>query len=333
MKISNETKVGALTAIAITLMILGFNYLKGRSLFKTGNFIYAKYPDAKGLMVSNPVYINGYQVGTVYEIENVDKNVRSISVAIKLKDYYNIPDNSFAEIIKDPLGTPSIDIVLGDSKVGIMSGDSIHTKSSPGLLDAITNKLTPVADQLKITITSLDNVLKNINTVFDPTTKNNLQEVIAHVNSITASLIKSSAAIQAMLNEQSGSITQSVNNINSISKNLADNNNKVTEVLSNVEKTTDHLAKADINGSIAGLKAAAENLNTVLNKVNSKEGSLGLLVNDKALYNNLTNTVRSANILMDDLKTHPKRYVNVSVFGKKDKSTPLSAPLADSTKQ
>ena len=173
MKISNETKVGALTAIAITFMILGFNFLKGRSLFKTGNFIYAKYPNAKGLMVSNPVYINGYQVGNVYEIENVDKTVTSISVAIKLKDYYYIPDNSLAEIIKDPLGTPSIDIALGNSKVGLMSGDSIRTKSSPGLLDAFTSKLTPVADQLKLTITSLDNVLKNINTIFDPTTKNN----------------------------------------------------------------------------------------------------------------------------------------------------------------
>ncbi len=333
MKISNETKVGALTAIAITFMILGFNFLKGRSLFKTGNFIYAKYPNAKGLMVSNPVYINGYQVGNVYEIENVDKTVTSISVAIKLKDYYYIPDNSLAEIIKDPLGTPSIDIALGNSKVGLMSGDSIRTKSSPGLLDAFTSKLTPVADQLKLTITSLDNVLKNINTIFDPTTKNNLQEVIAHVNTITASLIKSSAAIQTMLNDQSGSIAQSVNNINSVSKNLADNNAKVTQVLSNVEKTTDHLATADINGSIAGLKAAAENLNLVLTKVNSKEGSLGLLVNDKVLYTNLTNTVHSANILMDDLRAHPKRYVNVSVFGKKDKTAPLTAPLADSTKK
>jgi phospholipid/cholesterol/gamma-HCH transport system substrate-binding protein len=332
MKISNETKVGALTAIAITLMILGFNYLKGRSLFKTGNFIYAKYPDAKGLMVSNPVYINGFQVGTVYEIENVDKNLRAINVAIKLKDYYNIPDNSVAEIIKDPLGTPSIEIVLGDSKVGIMSGDSVKTKSSPGLFDAFTERLMPVADQLKQTINSLDVVLKNINTVFDPNTKHNLQEVIANINTTTASLVKSSASIQTMLNEQSGSITQSMSNINSISKNLADNNAKVTQVLSNVEKTTDHLAKADIEGSVAGLKVAIQNLNTVLAKVNSKEGSLGLLVNDKVLYSNLTNTIRSANILMDDLRAHPKRYVNVSVFGKKDKTGPLTAPLSDSTK-
>lgn len=332
MKISNETKVGALTAIAITLMVLGFNYLKGRSLFKTGNFIYAKYPDAKGLMVSNPVYINGFQVGSVYDIENTDQNLRNINVAIKLKDNYNIPDNSVAEIIKDPLGTPSVEIGLGDSKLFLKSGDSVHTKSSPGLLDAVTSRLMPIADQLKITIATLDAALKNINSIFDPSTKHNLQDIIANINTTTASLVKSSTAIQSMLNVQSGSITQSLNNINSFTKNLADNNEKVTQVLSNVEKTTHHLSNVDIEGSIANFKNAVENLNTILNKLNSKEGSLGLLVNDKILYNNLTNSIRSANILLDDLRTHPKRYVNISVFGKKDKSSPLTTPVSDSIK-
>lgn len=331
MKISNETKVGALTAVAITLMILGFNYLKGRSLFKTGNFVYAKYPDAKGLMVSNPVYVNGFQVGSVYEIENIDQNLRNISVAVKLKDSYNIPENSVAEIMKDPLGTPSVEITLGDSKKYLASGDTINTRSSPGLFNSFTSRIMPAVDDLKATIETINGVLKNINSVFDPNTKNNIQQVIANINKTTASLVKSSASLEVMLNQENGSITQSLNNVNSFTKNLADNNEKITKVLSNVETTTDHLSKADIAGSVAGLKTAVENLNNVLNKINSKEGSLGLLVNDKVLYTNLTNTVRSANILMDDLRAHPKRYVNISVFGKKDKTGPLKAPLQDST--
>lgn len=332
MKISNETKVGALTAVAITLMILGFNYLKGRSLFKTGNFIYAKYPDAKGLMVSNPVYVNGFQVGSVYEIENIDQNLRNISVAVKLKDNYNIPDNSVAEIMKDPLGTPSVEISLGDSKKYLSSGDTISTRSSPGLFNSFTSRIMPAVDDLKATIETINGVLKNINSVFDPNTKNNIQQVIANINKTTASLVKASASLEVMLNQENGSITQSLNNVNSFTKNLADNNTKVTQVLNNMETTTEHLSKADIAGSVASLKTAVENLNIVLNKLNSKEGSLGLLVNDKVLYNNLTNTVRSANILMDDLRAHPKRYVNISVFGKKDKTGPLKAPLSDSTK-
>jgi phospholipid/cholesterol/gamma-HCH transport system substrate-binding protein len=331
MKISNETKVGALTAVAITLLILGFNFLKGKTLFKTGNFIYAKYTDTKGIMVSNGVFINGFQVGSVYDIENADKNLSAIVVAIKLKDNYNIPANSIASIKENPLGNASITIALGDAATYVKSGDTILTASNAGLLGDVMNKLGPVGDQIKATVGSLDSVLKNINTIFDPATKNNLQEVIANINKTTASLVVSSASIQAMLNQQTGAITASMNNVNSFTKNLADNNDKVTRMLGNVEKTTENLSKADIDGTIAQLKTSIETLNTILGKMSSTDGSLGKLLNDKALYDNLTNTVRSANILMDDLRVHPKRYVNISVFGKKDKTGPLMAPL-DSTK-
>ncbi len=333
MKISNETKVGALTAIAITLLILGFNFLKGKTLFKTGNFIYAKYSDTKGIMVSNAVFINGYQVGSVYEIENADQNLSSIVVAIKLKSDYNIPTNSIATINENPLGSSSIKIALGDAKNYLKTGDTVLTASTAGLLGDVMNKLGPVGDQIKTTVHSLDSVLKNINTIFDPNTKHNLQEVIANINKTTASLVVSSASIQSMLNEQTGAITQSMNNVASFTRNLSDNNEKVNRMLNNMEKTTDNLSKADIAGSVDKLKTTIASLNTILGKIDSKEGSLGKLMNDKALYDNLTNTVRSANILMDDLRVHPKRYINISVFGKKDKSGPLMAPLSDSTQK
>jgi len=332
MKISNETKVGALTAVAITLLILGFNFLKGRSLFKTGNFLVAKYQDTKGIMVSNAVLVNGFQVGNVYEIENEDANLKNILITIKLKGNYNIPDNSVAVINSNPLGAPSISINMGNSKTFLHSGDTLITSSSAGLLGDLSNKLGPIGDAAKASLNSLDTVLRNINSIFDPSTKGNLQSVIANMNRTTASLVMSAASIQALLNQQSGAIAQSMQNVNSFTKNLADNNEKVTKMLSNVEKTTENLSKADIDGSVASLKKAIDNLNGLLDKVSSTDGSLGLLMNDKKLYNNLTNTIRSANILVDDLRVHPKRYVNVSVFGKKDKSKPLMAPL-DSTAQ
>lgn len=333
MKISNETKVGALTAIAITLLILGFNFLKGKTILKTGNYVYAKYTDTKGIMISNPVYINGFQVGAVFDIENSDQNLSSIVVSIKLKDKYNIPINSVATIKENPLGPASIAIALGDGKEYLKAGDTILTASHAGLLGDVINKLGPVGDQIKTTVHSLDSVLKNINTIFDPGTKNNLQQVIANINKTTASLVISSASIQAMLNAQSGAITQSMNHVASFTKNLSDNNEKVTRMVSNVEQTTANLSKADINGTLEKLKTAIANLNSILVKAGSQDGSLGKLLNDKTLYNNLTNTVRSANILMDDLRLHPKRYVNISVFGKKDKSGPLLAPLNDSTQK
>jgi len=333
MKISNETKVGALTAIAITMLILGFNFLKGKTLFKTGNYLHAKYTDSKGIMVSNPVYVNGFQVGSVDDIENLDESLSTIVVTIKLKSNYNIPVNSVATIKDNPLGPASISIALGNAKQYLNVGDTLATASQDGLMGSLMNKLGPVGDQIKLTVQSLDSVLKNINTIFDPNTKNNLQQTIANINKTTASLVVSSASLQAMLNQQTGAVTQSMNNVASFTKNLSDNNEKVTRMIGNVEKTTDNLAKADIAGSVENLKATIAGLNAVVAKLNSQDGSLGKLMNDKTLYNNLTNTVRSANILLDDLRVHPKRYVNVSVFGRKDKSIPLTAPLNDSSIQ
>lgn len=333
MKISNETKVGALTAVAITMLILGFNFLKGKTLFKTGNYLHAKYNDSKGIMISNPVFVNGFQVGSVDDIENLDESLSTIVVTIKLKSNYNIPVNSVATIKENPLGPASIAIVLGDSKQYLHVGDTLTTASQDGLMGSLMSKLGPVGNQIKLTVQSLDSVLKNINTIFDPNTKNNLQQTIANINKTTASLVVSSASLQAMLNQQTGAVTQSMNNVASFTKNLSDNNEKVTRMIGNVEKTTDNLAKADIAGSVENLKATIAGLNAVVAKLNSQDGSLGKLMNDKTLYNNLTNTVRSANILLDDLRVHPKRYVNVSVFGKKDKSIPLTAPLNDTAIQ
>lgn len=333
MKISNETKVGALTAIAITMLILGFNFLKGKTLFKTGNYLHAQYTDSKGIMVSNPVFVNGFQVGSVDDIENLDESLSTIVVTIKLKSNYNIPVNSVATIKENPLGPASISIALGNAKQYLNVGDTLATASQEGLMGSLMSKLGPVGDQIKLTVQSLDSVLKNINTIFDPHTKNNLQQTIANINKTTASLVVSSASLQAMLNQQTGAVTQSMNNVASFTKNLSDNNEKVTRMIGNVEKTTDNLAKADIAGSVENLKATIAGLNAVVAKLNSQDGSLGKLMNDKTLYNNLTNTVRSANILLDDLRVHPKRYVNVSVFGRKDKSIPLTAPLTDSSIQ
>lgn len=333
MKISNETKVGALTSIAIVLLILGFNFLKGKSVFKTGNFIYADFNDTKGIMISNPVLVNGYQVGTVYEIENTDLSLKNIRIGIKLKDAYQIPKNSVAYVDANPLGNSSIVIELGDSKEFLVNHGNVKTYQNAGLLGDLKNSIQPLTTQVTKTVGTLDTVLKNINSIVDSRTKNNLQDVIANINLISVKLLTTATSLEKMLDQQSGSIAKSMNHVNSFTENLAANNNKISTTIGNLETTTNNLSKADLTGTVNNLKTSVEKLNSLLTKLDNKEGSLGLLMNDKTLYNNLTNTVRSANILIDDLKTHPKRYVNISVFGRKDKSVPLNAPLNDSTQK
>ncbi len=327
MKISNETKVGALTTLAITLLILGFNFLKGKSLFKTGNFIYAKVVKTKGIMVSNPVYVNGYQVGAVYELEAQSKEIDTIIVAIKLNQEVNIPDNSLASIVDNPLGTPKIDISKGNSKTYLKNHDTIPTLDSPGMLAEVTQQLTPVVEQVKTTLRTLDTVLTNINGVFDPYTKNNLQDVVANFSRISSSLVVSSATIQKMLDQQNGSLAKSLDNVNRFTGNLASNNDKVTGILTNFQNTSNNLAQADINGTVNSLRQTVERLNATIGKLDSKDGTMGKLLNDTQMYDNLASTTRSLNILMDDIRVNPKRYVSISVFGGKSKSQYLTSPL------
>lgn len=331
MKVSNETKIGALTAITVVLLILGFNFLKGKSLFKTGNFLYARYSDAKKLNTSDPVYINGYQVGSVYSTETKDNDLSNIIVSIKLNASYKIPINSVASIESNPLGGNGVSIKLGNSPQMANSGDTILSNNNGGLLESLSGKIAPVADQLKTTLASLDSVLRNVNTVLDPTTKGNLQGVVTNLGKATANMVTSTASLQTLLNTETGALAVSLDSVSSFTRNLAANNAKITSVLTNIDSTTAHLSRADIEGIANNFKASAAKLNELIEKAGSSNSSIGALVNGKELYNNINNSVRSLNILMDDLRVHPKRYVNISVFGKKEKGNYLTQPLADST--
>jgi len=331
MKVSNETKIGALTAVTVVLLILGFNFLKGKSLFKTGNFLYAKYTDAKQLNTSDPVYINGYQVGSVYSTEAKNDDLSNIVVAIKLNSSYSIPVNSIASIYSNPLGGNSVNIKLGNSPQLARPGDTILSNNNAGLLDAISGKLGPVADKLTSTLGSLDSVLHNVNTILDPTTKGNLQSVIANLGKATANIVTSTASLQTLLNTETGTLAIALDSVGSFTKNLAANNARITSVLTNIDTTTAHLSRADIEGIANSFKASAAKLSDILEKANSSNSTIGAVINSKELYNNINSTISSVNILMDDLRVHPKRYVNISVFGKKDKGNYLTAPLKDST--
>lgn len=329
MRVSNETKVGALTVIAITLIILGFNFLRGKTIFKSGNFIYAKYTDTKGLIVSNPVFVNGYQVGTVFEIENLKDNLSEISVAIKMNGIYKIPVNSVATIQENPLGTNSISIVLGNATNFLQHGDTVKTAPATSLLGDFMNTLSPLGKQFNQTIVEFQTVLKNVNAVMDEENKWQFKELIKNLNASSDNLNKSMASIQLMLNKEGGSIAQTAENINVFTKNLNENNEKINHIVSNLDSSTQALKDANLFKTIKDIQLAIANLNASLAKLNSGEGTAAKLMNDPSMYHELKNTIHSVNTLVDDIKLHPKRYVSLSVFGKKDKTKPLANPIAD----
>lgn len=331
MKISNETKIGALTVVAVVFLILGFNFLKGKSVLKTGFFLYAKYTDIKKLAASNAVYSNGFQIGTVYSTTS-DVSLRSLVVEVKLNGDYQIPANSLATIETNPLGSPVMNIQLGNSTSFLKSGDTMRSIENTGLLSQISDKLGPLSVQLTSTLFTLDTLMRNFNNLLDPNTKGNLRSVIANLSTSSSNITKFTASLDTLLNVQAGALAQSLDHINTFTNNLAKNNDKIDSTLTYLKTTTRNLSEADVNGLINTFKKSADSLSAIINSINSTNGSLGALINDKSLYNNLNNITRSLNVLIDDLRVHPKRYVNISVFGKKDKGDYLTQPLpADTT--
>lgn len=329
MRISNETKVGALTIVAVTIMILGFNFLRGKTFFKSGTFINAKYTDTKGLLVSNPVFVNGFQIGTVFEIENLKENLHEINVSIKLNQTYKIPANSVATIQENPLGTNSISIVLGNATTYLKNGDTVKTAPATSLLGDFMNTLSPLGEQFKSTIVNLQTVLNDLHITLDKENQQHFKEILANLSETSDNLNKTMASIETMTRKESGSLAQSVDNINTITKTLANNNNKINNILSNLDTTTKTIKEANLGKTISDLQVALKNINSTLNKLNEGNGTAAKVMNDPALYKELTSAIKSLNTLVDDIKVHPKRYVSISVFGKKDKTVPLTKPLAD----
>ena len=328
MKISNETKIGALTAIAIVLLILGFNFLKGKSFFGKTHTLYAKYTNVQGLATSNPVMINGLQVGTVYSI-TTDKNMKEILVNMTMTKDVNLPVNSVAIIKPSLLQTVSIDIKLGNATTYIPKNGTIATEATAGIFNDVLSKIDPVLYQVTKAVNSIDSVLQSVNRILDPNAKNNISATLDNLNKTTANLIGASASLTILLNTQTGALAGTLNNLNSFTSNLDKNNSKITNLVGNLDKTATNLSQLDLQKTLTTLNGTIGDLKSTIGKLNSTSGTAGLLLNDTKLYNNLTATANKINLLIDDLKTNPKRYVNISVFGKKNTAPGLTVPLPD----
>ncbi len=330
MKISNETKIGIMAVMGILLMVFGFTYLKGKNLFKKEKHIYAKYQDVQNLAKSNPVVINGVQIG---RIENIDggKDMRVIVVTVTLTKDVNIPDNSLAVINPNLLGSPSLEIQLGSSTNYLKSNDTLLTTLSGGAFDEALKIINPVLYEVRGAVKSLDSVLHVVTSVFDTSTKNDVKEVLANLNATTASFALSAKSLQQLLNVQNGALAGTLNNVNKFTANLNSNNDKLNGILTDAKTASAKFADIDLNKTLDSLNIAVNNFKKGSEKINSKDGSVGLLLNDKQLYDNLTSATNKMNILIDDIRVHPKRYVGISIFGKKDKGNYITAPLIDDT--
>lgn len=324
MKISNETKVGVLTIISLTILILGFNFLKGKDVLKKRKKIYAVFKDLGSLSKSNEVKINGYVIGSVYEIKAKDKDLTGLVATINLTEDVNIPKDSKAMISTPLVGGSIIVIEKGASKEYLEPGDTLSTFVDVGILDDVKAQLTPTLTKVRGTLDTLNMVLGNVNGLFTSDAKNNIQQTLANLN-------RASNALNGLIDNESSALSKTLSNAEAITRTIKANTEDVTATVKNARLASEKFAALSLQPTIDSFNTVISTLKAMANKMNSTDGTLGALMNDRALYNRIHDAILSAEILLDDLRTHPKRYVNLSVFGRKDKGGALTSPLPKDT--
>ena len=306
MKLSRELKTGIIVIGGILLFIMGFSYLKSTPIFDNSKTLYAVYSNVGGLQSGTTVSINGFSVGKVNDIKFLDEK-GNLLVTFTVGNDFNFSKNSVVELYDTGIiGGKGLQIKPKFDATGVaQSGDTLQTETRPGITDLAQQKLTPLVRKFESAISGADSVLVNVNSVLDTNTKKELKEVIEGLNTLLTSLNGSAASLNTVLEGNKENLNNSFKNFDVLTANFA--------------KLSDSLNNAGLGRTLASLESTMASLDQVTQKIENGNGTLGLLMNDKELYSNLNNASKELDLLLQDFRLNPKRYVNVSVFGKKQK--------------
>jgi phospholipid/cholesterol/gamma-HCH transport system substrate-binding protein len=304
MKFSKEIKVGILTVAAIALFIFGYQYLKGRNLLEDDRTFYAVYNNVEGLTASAPVTINGLRVGNIDEIDFLDGSGRLL-VKFHVNESFKFSSESVASVYSTSLiGGKALAIVPNyDSKARpAKPGDTLKSKTDDGIQGKVMEEFLPMKDKIEHMIVSADSVLTAVNKTLNPKTRLAITNSLDEVNKTLVQIRSLSRNANSLLTDNREQLDRTIGNLDTTTKNFA--------------AISDTLAKVEIAGTVKELESAIAKFNVVLDDIASGKGSLGKLMTDDKLYDNLEKTTRQAEMLMQDIKLNPKRYVHFSVFGK-----------------
>ena len=295
---TNEVRIALVAIAGVVVLFFGLQFLKGLSLFTNSNAYFVRFDDISGLSSSSPVYANGFKVGVVTNIE-FDYAKGDIFAMIELDEDMRLPIDSKAEIESDMLGNVKVNIVLAENKGEYVAvGDTITGGKHSGAME----KAAAMIPAIEKVLPKLDSIMGSLNDLLaDPSMKNSLH----NVDKITSDLTTTTSELNKLMA--------------GLNRNMPGMMEHTNKILANSDKITSDLATVDLASTLTKIDATLNNVKQMTDKLNSNEGTLGLLMRDPSLYNNLTATMRDADSLMIDLKAHPKRYVHFSIFGKKDK--------------
>lgn len=294
---TKEVLIAVTVIISLCVLYFGIEYLKGINLFRPANFYYAKFEKVNGLAVAAPITINGFQVGQVREI-NYDYKSNDISVLLSLNKDLRIPKGSNVKLSVDMLGTAQLVMALADSQEYYNVGDEIPSGTVAGLMDALGDNIMPAVNNL---LPKIDSILTNINNILANPALNNS---VGRLDGITADLKASSLELSRLMNHQVPNI---MTNVDGITTNL-------NSTSANIKILSDELKDMPLQQTVANANATMENLKQLSENLNNKNSTLGMLMNDKALYKHLDDAVASLDTLLTDIQRNPKRYVTIKVF-------------------
>ena len=306
MKLSREVKTGILALGAILLFIFGYNYLKGSNLLESNKVFYVTYDNVEGLSASAPVTINGLQVGKVQSIDFADTSGHLV-VSFTVESDFKFSKESIVQIYSSGfIGGNNLGIIpTYDANNIAVSGDTLQGVIQQGILDKVTGQLEPLEKKIESTLTSLDTLLIGFNEILDEEGKKNLQQTLGNLNASVASFRNLSGNMNSLLVDNKEKLNSTISNLDTTSKNFA--------------QLSDSLAQIELGATIAQLQGVVDNFNGITQKIENGEGSVGKLLKDEELYDNLAGAAGQLEQLLEDMKLNPKRYVHFSLFGRRAK--------------
>ncbi|HOV11577.1 MAG TPA: MlaD family protein [Bacteroidales bacterium] len=327
MKISKEVKIAIVFIVGLALLYWGINFLKGRDLFKKERTFYAVYNQVDGLVKANPVLVNGFRVGQVDDIRFHPDNSGRIIVKLKVTNNdLMIPANTEARIISsDILGSRAVELKRGDATTEAKSGDTLSSSLQATLSQTVNVQFQPVKQKFENVMTSLDSVLVIIKSVFNENTRRNLEQSFESIRFTIRNLEHTTYNIDTLVTNQRSNLSGIISNVESISENIKNNNDKIQNIIKNFSDISDTIAQSNIASTINNADKSLKSFSEIVDKVNRGEGTLGMLIYNDSLYNNLEKSSKELNELVEDIKLNPHRYLNFSVFGpskKKNQYTP-----------
>ena len=299
---NKELKIGFVALLAIVGLFIGINYLKGLDVLNSSRKFYAKYENIGGLKVGSSVFVNGYQVGMVSNIDLLANENQQLLVTISIEKDFDIPKNSILKIVnQDLMGTKSVNLILGDAASFAVDEDTLISGMEGSLKEEVSAQILPLKIKTEELIGSIDSVMTIIAAILDKDARENLSNSLQSLDQTFLLMNQTMIKVNQI-------VDQNDERISSIVKNLEANNDEITNILKNFSNISDDIAQSNIKNLLTSLSAASK-------KINDSEGSLGMLINDKDLYLNLEKSSNELEALIKDIKANPKRYVSFSIIG------------------